>query len=688
MNYKKLFLEANSNWDIEKLHEAIVLHRSKTNNRHKKLTDLEATILLGLLCDRTAKEIASLFPKESRSIIINLTWSLYKDLQIITQQPENNFGNVIEWLTAAGYKKLIAPQPIEAATETVINGGKGNLVNTTSALSQYLPKSTSASGDRIDANFEIDSDRHCESQLSTITLSKPSLAITPSDKVTASQSNLSLVPVKSQALTLVKASDFMPSISLWTRLGGMLLASSVVIAIGLSAVTPYKTTVKAQAKIRPAGDRRIVEAKTEGTVMDILVKPNQLVKKEDVIAIVDPSRLETKKSQLESNLQQADLQLKQIKAQIQSQNRRLQAESDRIAGAIISAKAELSRRQREYRDKQIVTDAEVKEAEANLKLAQEELRQAETELITTEAEARSAQASLNAAKSKLTRYQSIVASGALSQNQLEEARLDVEQQQQQVVGKQAAISRQKQEISRRQQAIAAVEAKLQNVRARVNPIDAEVAIAKEEIVQEQARGRATLASIKRETEALIQQQIEIEQQQQRDRSELKQIEQDLTQTVIRATSDGIILQLNLRNSGQTITSGEEIAQITPYDSSLVVKALVPTQEIDKVVLGQQAQVKVSACPYPDFGTLKGKVTQISSDTIAANDTNNQNNSSIQSKAVDSFYEVDIEPETTTLGNGKHTCSLQPGMEGKSDIISREETVLKYMLRKARLIVDV
>jgi multidrug efflux pump subunit AcrA (membrane-fusion protein) len=555
------------------------------------------------------------------------------------------------------------------ATEAVINGGKGNSTAISSEFSPNLQKSS-----------VFDQANHSFKNYSSSTATLEKNISHPSTIAIATPSNPYLVQVKPEALTLAKVSDFMPSISLWTRLGGMFLAGSVFIAIGLSAVTPYKTTVKTEAKIRPSGDRRIVEAKTEGTVIDILVKPNQLVKKRDVIAIVDRSSLETKKSQLESNLQQADLQLKQIKAQIQSQNHRLQAESDRISSAVMSALAELKRNQREYRDQQITSTAEVKEAEANLKLAQEELKQAETDLITTNAEFSSAQAAFDAAKSKFTRYQSIAVSGALSQNQLEETRLDVEQQRQQVVAKQANINRQKQEISRRQQAISAVEAKLQNVLAGVSPIDAEVAIAQENISQEQARGKATLASVKQEIEASIQQQIEIEQQQRRDRTELKQIERDLTQTVIRATTDGIILQLNLRNSGQNVTLGEEIAQITPYNSSLVVKALVSTQEIDKVILGQQAQVKISACPYPDFGTLKGKVTQISSDTIG--DPNSDS-----SQAIGSFYEVNITPETTSLGNGTHPCLLQPGMEGKSDIISREETLLKYFLRKARLIVD-
>ncbi|HBL13917.1 MAG TPA: HlyD family secretion protein, partial [Cyanobacteria bacterium UBA11162] len=53
----------------------------------------------------------------------------------------------------------------------------------------------------------------------------------------------------------------------------------------------------------------------------------------------------------------------------------------------------------------------------------------------------------------------------------------------------------------------------------------------------------------------------------------------------------------------------------------------------------------------------------------------------------SFYEVTIQPERLSLGDGTRQCLIQLGMEGRADIISREETVLQFLLRKARLITD-
>ena len=202
------------------------------------------------------------------------------------------------------------------------------------------------------------------------------------------------------------------------------------------------------------------------------------VKKGDLLATIDKSRLETQKSQLESNIYQATLQLQQIKAQIIAQENQIEAETRGINRTIASAQAELARNRQEYQDRKNTANAQVAEAIANLNSNQEELNQAQTELISLEADLKFAQASLNAAKSKRDRYAIINNSGALPQNQLEEAQLDVEQKEQAKIAKQAAIVQQHQEIARRKQVVAAAQARLNNSRVTLNPSQAEVAIAR------------------------------------------------------------------------------------------------------------------------------------------------------------------------------------------------------------------
>ena len=96
----------------------------------------------------------------------------------------------------------------------------------------------------------------------------------------------------------------------------------------------------------------------------------------------------------------------------------------------------------------------------------------------------------------------------------------------------------------------------------------------------------------------------------------------------------------------------------------------------------------SACPYPDYGTLKGTVKTVGADVLATIQ-NNPNNSIINTINTPQLatYEINIEPESLSLGKGNHLCYLKSGMEGRADIISRQETVLQFILRKSKLITN-
>ncbi|BDA76574.1 similar to hemolysin export system membrane fusion protein HlyD (plasmid) [Calothrix sp. PCC 7716] len=490
-------------------------------------------------------------------------------------------------------------------------------------------------------------------------------------------------------LPSVNENEFLPPISRWITFGGLFILCALGLSIPIAGVAKYKVIVIGQAVVRPAGELRIVQATAEGQVMQIHVKPNQVVKKGDAIATVDDSRLQTKKSQLQTSAQQGRLQLTQIDAQIKTLDHQIRAETERINRTVASAKAELQGHSRAFQEKKVTTASEFQEASANVKMAVEELRTAEAQLKSTQSNLGAAEATLGAAMSKRNRYKSIANQGALSLDQFEEAQLAVKQQEQAVQAQKGAVEAQEKTIGRLKEAVEAAIARRQRTQATLNPTNAEVAIATESIAKEKAAGEANKATLEKERIALINQQIEVQKQLERDTRELKQIETELSQTTVTATSDGIISKLNLRNPGQTVRVGEEVAQIVPSNAPLVVLAAIESEAKNKVQIGQKVLFRVSACPYPDYGTLSGKVKAISPDVITRQNNDGANTNSINPQAteVGAFYEVTIEPTARYLGNSQKKCSLQLGMDGRADIITREETVLQFFLRKARLITD-
>ncbi|MBD1928427.1 HlyD family efflux transporter periplasmic adaptor subunit [Trichocoleus sp. FACHB-90] len=198
---------------------------------------------------------------------------------------------------------------------------------------------------------------------------------------------------------------------------------------------------------------------------------------------------------------------------------------------------------------------------------------------------------------------------------------------------------------------------------------------------EKARGESTLATLDKERKTLLQRRIEIQSQIEGDRRELQQTQTELKKSVVRSPASGTILQLNLRNGGQVVREAEPIAKIAPSNTTLVVKARDRLEDVGKVAVGQQVQMR-STYPYPDYATLKGKVSAIAPDA-----TTPQRNETTTSGAVLPFYEVTIQPLKIEFNKGDRQYSVQPGMDMTADTISREETVLTFILRKASLITD-
>lgn len=456
-----------------------------------------------------------------------------------------------------------------------------------------------------------------------------------------------LVHSDSDSLRPVQSDEFLPPISLFTILGGLFLLGAVGTAFTLASVTKYNVTVKAPAAVRPIGELRIVQAATQGTVKDISAKENQVVKQGDVLARLDDSRILNQRSQLQGSIQQNQRQFAQIAAQLEALNSQRLAELSLINRTITSAQADLSLKQREHTNQQTITRTEAQEAKAALDLAREELH----------------------------RYQQLGDTGAIAQLQIKE----------------------------KENAFKIAQARLERSTASLNPSAAPVTIATEQIAQERARGLANLATLDKEREDLLQRQVGIQNQLDRDQKELQQTEVELSKTVILAPISGAILKLNLRNPSQVVSPGEVIAQIAPNDASMVVKARVGSQDISKVQLCQEEQVldckegkvqlRFSAYPYPDYGTLKGAVRAISPDAVSAMGSTNVTlpaatiNSVSSTSNSNAYYEVSIQLDKPYFVKAGHQYPIQPGMEATADIISREDTILKFILRKARLLTD-
>ena len=218
---------------------------------------------------------------------------------------------------------------------------------------------------------------------------------------------------------------------------------------------------------------------------------------------------------------------------------------------------------------------------------------------------------------------------------------------------------------------------IQKAKSQILAVDAQIGAS-------DRQGIAEIAHLQQERQKLLQQRLEILNQIATSDREIVQIATELQPTAILAPVSGTVEGLNLRNNNQVVHPGDRLAQIVPTGIPLHIKAYVAISDVSNVKVGQKVQMRISACPYTDYGVGSGIVRAISADAKPMQ--RNVGNTPQQLQAVaNDIYEVTVEPDNLNLSRGSSKCQIRSGMNGRADIISKEETVLQFILRKSRLL---
>jgi HlyD family secretion protein len=109
------------------------------------------------------------------------------------------------------------------------------------------------------------------------------------------------------------------------------------------------------------------------------------------------------------------------------------------------------------------------------------------------------------------------------------------------------------------------------------------------------------------------------------------------------------------------------------------KVVVPAQSIGKIRVGQKTYLRVTGCPYSEFGLMTGKVTAISADALQQNKAD---------MSTPPAYEVSVQPSSNAFKRGNNRCDFRLGMDLQADLLTGRNTVMTFFLRKLRLMAQV
>ncbi len=147
----------------------------------------------------------------------------------------------------------------------------------------------------------------------------------------------------------------------------------------------------------------------------------------------------------------------------------------------------------------------------------------------------------------------------------------------------------------------------------------------------------------------------------------------LEHTDLRAPVAGKVKYLRFNTLGGVLKSGDELMQITPTESEMIIEAKINPIDIAQLHIGQLANIKLDAFDYTTYGGLNGILVYLSSDTLTEQQEGTQMNT---------FYRAYIQVQKDKYQeNPKLSVSdLKPGMTATTDIRTKNRTVLKYIIK--------
>ena len=447
-------------------------------------------------------------------------------------------------------------------------------------------------------------------------------------------------------------------------IGGMVFC----LALGTwSYVGQIEEVGVAQGKLVPQGQTYKIEPVSAGQVTQLAVEEGDTVQAGQTIAELDTElaqqeveRLQQLLSNYQQELIQKQILLERVSLEAQTQSAISSAETRAQESTIAQLTARIST------TRQLLAQLRSEEQlyQRRQTLVQPVSQLAQTRMQQLEAESKAHQ-------KRLERLEPLVAEGAISQEFLFQAQQSYLQTQQQLT--QSRL----QKITGTDEQLFQVDQSLRDRQTRITQSQGELAAALKESERLQAELAQKQAQEQRTTLEAQQriQQLELEITQLRGRikdaeNQLTSAQARLKQRFLYAPVDGVVLSLNVQNTGKFVQSGQTIAEIAPQDAPLVLSATIPGRDAGFIEVGMPVKMKLDAYPYQDYGIIAGEVTSISADAEI-------------DPTVGAVYRVEISLEKDYVIEEQQQVEFKAGQTASADIVIRRRRIADILLEPIR-----
>jgi len=153
-----------------------------------------------------------------------------------------------------------------------------------------------------------------------------------------------------------------------------------------------------------------------------------------------------------------------------------------------------------------------------------------------------------------------------------------------------------------------------------------------------------------------------------------------------APVDGFVQQLAVHTVGGVVTPAQQLMVVVPSNNQLEVEAFVQNKDIGFVNVGQEAQVKVETFSFTKYGTINGKVLNVSNDAIQQDARQSSSPRETAAGSDDKaqaggvlVYAARVQLEKSTMQVDGKTVNLTPGMAVTVEIKTGKRRLIEYFL---------
>ncbi len=369
--------------------------------------------------------------------------------------------------------------------------------------------------------------------------------------------------------------------------------------------------VSARGKVIPSGEVKTVQPLNAGVVRSILIQPGDFVRKGQVLMEIDPSDVDPELASMQADLKQAQLEIERLSALLE--NRSFAGDKGRYDAEVLRVQQEIYASEKERLKKQI-------------RIKQEYLAQLKERLAAEGKVAEQAGFMLKVVTGKFERLQKV--KDLISRDEYE---------------------RTESEAKRYRTELNASGHRSAEISALAKQTDQEIAY-----IEEEYRNRL-LAELAEKKQRYLYLQSRIE------KAEFISSRQQITTPV-----DGYVSQLLFHTIGGVVTPAEKLAHIVPTNSPLLIKSYLLNKDAGFVTKNMDASIKIDTFNFQKYGTLDGKVVQVSRD-------------SIEDDQLGLVYEAYIAPESSSLMINGVKTPISAGMSVTAEVKVGKRRIIEFFL---------